>query len=60
MDDGTDAPKDPPVLRTDQTSKTSLDPGQQKCLTGNGTITNKDSLSYLKTQKRETAACCSP
>lgn len=53
MDDGTDAPKDPPVLRTDQTSKTSIDPGQQICLTGNGTITNKDSLSYLKAQKRK-------
>uniref|UniRef100_A0A672QTP9 Uncharacterized LOC107595368 n=1 Tax=Sinocyclocheilus grahami TaxID=75366 RepID=A0A672QTP9_SINGR len=53
MDEGTDAPKDPPVLSADQTSKTLLDPEQQKCLTGNGTITNKDSLSYLKTQKRK-------
>ncbi len=53
MDEGNDAPKDSPVLSTDQTSKTSLDLGQQKCLIGKGTITNKDSLSYLKTQNRK-------
>uniref|UniRef100_A0A8C2ED95 C2H2-type domain-containing protein n=1 Tax=Cyprinus carpio TaxID=7962 RepID=A0A8C2ED95_CYPCA len=52
MDEGTDAPKDPPVTNTDQVSKTLLDPEQQKSLTSNGTITNKDSL-YLKTQKRK-------
>uniref|UniRef100_A0A8C1S152 C2H2-type domain-containing protein n=1 Tax=Cyprinus carpio TaxID=7962 RepID=A0A8C1S152_CYPCA len=53
MDEGTDALKDPPVLSTDQTSKTSLDPGQQQCLTGNSTISSKDSLSYFMTQKRK-------
>ncbi|XP_059363795.1 uncharacterized protein LOC132103021 [Carassius carassius] len=53
MDEGTDVPKNPPVLRTDLTSRTSLDPGQQKYPTGNGTISSKDSLSYFKTQNRK-------
>ncbi|XP_067304806.1 zinc finger protein 1035 [Pseudorasbora parva] len=53
MDEGTDAPKDPLLLCADQTSRTSLDPGQHKCWNDNSTIASKYSSSYFKTQKRK-------